>query len=580
MRQFVVATMFVVSACEAKLEFVAPPPLPVQPEPNEPDGCDASESARPAVRRLTSAEVRQTLQGVLGSRFDAYATRLFALNALEADPLMTYVAAYGEPHTESQVQGLIETGYELARAIAESPGDTALVFDSCLKTSTGHQSRTCWERGFDKGVRKLWRRNPTAAERDHLFAIAAAQPSGKQAVMEVLLSVLLAPDFAFHIEEGDSGRITDEQLAARIAYATTGAGPDDTLVTLAHQGALSDLAVVREQTERLLATGPGRDNLELFVNEWLKLDEVMLPHPRTGRYEPNAIGRTQPAQGGIGDMGASYYNAELLNFFNYVVWNTGGDFATLMTAPIAFPAKSGTGNKYFLSGAQMIYETSGYAETQTRDALTSFEAKGNPGLLFRAALLTTETVATQPIRRGVRLMNRFLCRQLPSPGLDIVIARNEQQPLDPMVLANHQIVTEMTSSTACVSCHAIINPAGFIFEAFDIVGRRTSHESVRNAETQVLKTHPLPSAPHHIEIERGQTSALSTPDELATAVANSALARECMATYFFHHQHRRAPTEAERCTVRRVAQSMRNGRPLKEAFVDLIANDEIFWRRP
>jgi Protein of unknown function (DUF1588)/Protein of unknown function (DUF1592) len=544
MRHAVLA-LTLVAGCQANLDGPAGPR-------ESPDGggslVDAQEPVatilggdQPGVRRLTAHEIHRVFEDWLVN-YPRYRDRLGVFSNLVGEAEMHDVAAYPELHNEVQVLGWLYT----ADAVADVVSTQDLVsLDRCLAMPGGFQDRACWDRVYDGAFRRLWRRPLGDEERERLFQLSSSAATAQVSVYETLMQVLLSPNFVFHLEEGrldgeaERVRLTDHEVAARISFATTGSYPDDELAALADSGRLGELDTIRAQVERLIATEAGRAELRLFVEEWLALDEILIPDAFVGRDEPEAVGRTQPTGGGYGDVSGEALAGELLHFFDYVVWDRGGDFPLLMTDKHAFPFETGTGVRFFESALQFSYETTGYAE-QSDTVRVPFETAHNPGLAFRSALLTSDSLTTQPIRRGVRILRRFLCQDLPSPGQDIVIARNELEPLDPLVLPNHEIVARMTAESRCQGCHTLINPVGFAFEHYDIVGRYRDAEDVRDRVTKNrVATHPVPEGPFRVEVDPALPNTFSSDEELARALGDSGVVRECMLRFHFRHVRRR-----------------------------------------
>jgi hypothetical protein len=96
------------------------------------------------------------------------------------------------------------------------------------------------------------------------------------------------------------------------------------------------------------------------------------------------------------------------------------------------------------------------------------------GLLSHPYLLAAfaYTEATSPIHRGVFISRSLLGRALKPPPVAV-------SPLSPDVhkdLTTRERVALQTNSTACMSCHAMINPLGFTLEHYDAIGRYRAEE--------------------------------------------------------------------------------------------------------
>src|SRR5205823_4456049 len=100
-----------------------------------------------------------------------------------------------------------------------------------------------------------------------------------------------SPNFLFKIESspssvapGQSYRLSDLALAARLSYFLWGTYPDEELMTVAGQGRLSDPAELEKQVRRLLADNRSIWLSEKFAYEWLHLGDLLKLEPDPGYY--------------------------------------------------------------------------------------------------------------------------------------------------------------------------------------------------------------------------------------------------------------------------------------------------------
>src|SRR5690606_2726885 len=96
-------------------------------------------------------------------------------------------------------------------------------------------------------------------------------------------------------------------------------------------------------------------------------------------------------------------------------------------------------------------------------SLVEFEPGARAGLLTQLGFLTTHayTTDTSPIHRGVFVLRRILCENIPDPpgGIDLTLP----ETTDEIVTTRDQVEAH-TSAAACANCHSMINPIGFAFE--------------------------------------------------------------------------------------------------------------------
>ena len=95
-------------------------------------------------------------------------------------------------------------------------------------------------------------------------------------------AVLSSPGFLF-VEE-TPGKLSQRELATRLALFLWNSAPDARLRELAERGALDDPAVLRAETERMLDDPKSRRFVEAFTDYWLDLREIDDNSPSTTLY--------------------------------------------------------------------------------------------------------------------------------------------------------------------------------------------------------------------------------------------------------------------------------------------------------
>jgi len=93
---------------------------------------------------------------------------------------------------------------------------------------------------------------------------------------------MCSPKFLFLHEQ--PGALDDHALANRLSYGLWSTAPDAELTTLAAQKKLRDPAVLRAQTERLLASPKARRFTQNLLGNWLNLRDIDFTQPDTKLY--------------------------------------------------------------------------------------------------------------------------------------------------------------------------------------------------------------------------------------------------------------------------------------------------------
>tara|TARA_R110002072_G_scaffold302999_4_gene491157 strand:+ start:8108 stop:10684 length:2577 start_codon:yes stop_codon:yes gene_type:complete len=122
---------------------------------------------------------------------------------------------------------------------------------------------------------------PDSAFLDRLVLRYAANRTKGQSRTEALLGplsiVLASPSFLYMVESTgneSSPSLTDRELAVRLSYFLWSAPPDEDLLSLANSGKLSDPAVLKSQTSRLLGDQRVDRFVRGFVHQWLEMERL------------------------------------------------------------------------------------------------------------------------------------------------------------------------------------------------------------------------------------------------------------------------------------------------------------------
>ena len=339
-------------------------------------------------------------------------------------------------------------------------------------------------------ARRAFRRPVTDADLSPIVALATDVfhdgQSFEAALRAGYRAILCSPRF-FYLTESP-GPLDDHAKAARLSYFLTGGPPDAALTALADADRLGDPAVIKAETDRLLADDGTRRFADDFAAEWLDLDQIDFTEPdrkfhrefdgvvkhsmlaETQAVLQNALDHDQP----VTELFASdstYLNSRLARY--YAVDGVTGDELRRVT----LPAESHRG-----------------------------------GLLTQGAILkiTANGSATSPIVRGAWVAERLLGVEIPPPpsGVPAIEPDIRGATTIRQQLAKHR------ADTACASCHRLMDPVGFALENFDPAGQWRKNYRIIDATG---KRHSPP-------IDAGDSLADGTPfsgiDEFKAVVAS------------------------------------------------------------
>ena len=305
-------------------------------------------------------------------------------------------------------------------------------------------------------IDRAFRRPATQDEVEH-YASLVRERLAKGECLEVAFNaahraVLCSPEFLFIIEHGP--KLTSHELAARLSYFLWRTAPDDRLRQLADSGELSQPAVLRQETARLIESPRFSAFVNDFLAQWLNLREMDATTPDRDLFPEYFEGIHDGRQDVL--LHASLLR-ETRDFFRDLVQRDLGA-AMLVSARHAF-LNQRLAEHYDLppvSGAGL-----------RRVDLPADSVRG--GLLTQASILkvTANGANTSPVLRGAWLLERIAGTPVPPPPPNAGGIEPDTRGATTIreQLAKHQSVA------SCAGCHRRIDPPGFALEAFDPIGR-------------------------------------------------------------------------------------------------------------
>jgi hypothetical protein len=388
--------------------------------------CEALPAPRAPLRRLTRFEYHNTVRDLFG----------VTSNAMEVLPGEEAGSGFGNDADALSASRILIDGYlAVARQVSQQATTDAAAVERVTGCSPAQGEAECKQSFLDSYLSRAFRRPVDASE---LTSYAAMFDQGQMlggdfasGVRAVIERSLQAPQFLYKVEVGESvdparalGRPTGYEMATRLSYLLWSSAPDAELLDAAKQGLLDTKEGVREQAERMLGNEKAKASLRYFHAQLFGtggLDYL----ERDAEYHPTF-------RSGMGKL----FREETEHFLDYVIFEGGGDLATVFTAPYTF-----------VNGP--LAEFYGIAGVTHASILT----------------LTTPGNRTDPVVRGKWLLTKTLCGVVPDPPKDVPLLP-EPEPGQPVRerLARHQ------ADPACRDCHTLMDPLGLPFENFDGVG--------------------------------------------------------------------------------------------------------------
>jgi hypothetical protein len=235
-----------------------------------------------------------------------------------------------------------------------------------------------------------------------------------------------------------------------------------------------------------------------------------------------------------------------------VIFRRGGDVRGLFSTP----------RGYVNRGLADLYGVEAPGATGNAFVPVEFGPEDHrAGILTSSAFLTMNAhqSETSPTLRGKYILERVLCQNVPPPPGDVDIDL-EPRPEDPPTLRER--LEQHREDPACASCHAYIDPPGFLFEHYDSVGRYR----------EAVDGYPVDST--------GDLNGIPLDDaiDLAAELVNNPQVGRCVIKQLYRHASGRLDTIEELSVLMALdAEMNRAGFDFKALIVALV-NSEGFRR--
>ncbi len=309
--------------------------------------------------------------------------------------------------------------------------------------------------------RRAYRRPGTPADVEPLIELVrqaeAAGDSFEEGVRLAVQAVLLSPNFLFRIErdpvgDADVRSLNDHELASRLSYFLWADMPDERLFRLADEGRLTDEAVLREETLRMLADPKARSLVTDFAAQWLQLRGLDRAKPDPERFST------------IDDELLDAMRTETDLFLEAMV-REDLSVLELLDAPFTF-VNGPLARHYGIPGID--------GEAFQRVTL---DGSQRGGLLSHASILTVSSYPTRtsPVLRGKWVLENLLGAPPPDPPVDVPALEDAAGNLGGTVTLREQMEAHRTNPS-CSVCHNQIDPIGFGLEKYDATGAWRTHE--------------------------------------------------------------------------------------------------------
>ncbi len=260
----------------------------------------------------------------------------------------------------------------------------------------------------------------------------------------------------------EPGRADDQYaIASRLSHFLTNTRPDVQLMRQAREGQLRDRDVLRDETNRLIASEDFERFVHNFTDYWLNLRHVHRDEPDVRLYPEYRFDAYL----------VESMERETRAFFSAMV-RENLPISTLILADFVL-ANDRLARHYQLPPIP--------GSALRKVALSADSPYG--GLLTQAAILkvTANGTSTSPVVRGAWIMDRLIGQPPPPPPPSVPAVEPDIRSATTI----RELLALHAQSESCAGCHARFDPVGLALENFDILGGwRTRYRGLAAGETR------------------------------------------------------------------------------------------------
>ena len=316
--------------------------------------------------------------------------------------------------------------------------------------------KACVNEIISRLARRAYRRPVSETEVNELarfFDLAVKEGlTPEQGIQLSIQAMLVSPNFLFRIERDPNPtdpeahhKISDIELASRLSYFIWNSMPDETLLSLAEAGKLSEPATLKAQVDRLLADDRAASFAESFAGQWLEIRALSSVNPDPEKF-PSWKPELRDAM-----------KTETTLFFNAILTEN-RPMSDFLNADFTF-----------LNGLlAKHYGIEGVEGPDFRRVELDTAQRG--GILSQASVLTVTSYPTRtsPVIRGKYVLNNILGTPPPPPPPNV-------PALDETSVGQNASLREQMEAhradPACATCHTRMDALGFGLENYDAIGK-------------------------------------------------------------------------------------------------------------
>ena len=455
------------------------------------------------LRRISSLEYKNAVRDLFGQTADLTAASGFPSD----EKIGSFIANVKTPLSVTNNEGYLSA----AETVSTGFVSRFATASGCTGTDT-----TCAQAYLMKIARRAFHGTLDADAQTALLTLYAnvrQMVDANGAVEAVVRSILLSPRFLFMIENGtagtDAATLSPPEIAGRLAAFIWRSVPDQPLLDLADSGGLATSAQIMQRADMMLSDPRGQAMLDDFVLQWLEIADISRISRDDATFTPalrDAMAR------------------EITLVFENAVANNATTFGQLLTSNMSFV------NRDLASLYGATAPATDFASTALPD--------NRRGILTRAAFLSVNAHPQTPsqVLRGKAVREQLLCDPIPAPpsGVERNVPVGSNQ-------TTQEAVDAHTSNPKCSGCHQWLDPIGYAFNAYDMIGRYRDTENGKavNVAGQIVKG-PLSPV----------TGSFTGPYELQQLLSTTEYVQQCFAVQASRFALGRDEAAADSCSLK------------------------------
>ena len=267
--------------------------------------------------------------------------------------------------------------------------------------------------------------------------------SFNDAMISGYTAVLASPGFVYLNER--PGRLDDCALATRLSLFLWNSLPDAELRARATKGELNQPAVLKAETERMLADPRARRFIDAFLDYWIDLRKMEDSTPSSSLYNDYYLD----------DSLTEAMTAESQLYFEEMLRRN-------------LPVRDVVDSRFTYLNERLArhYGVPGVEGVQMRRVDLPVDSPRG-GFMTQGSVLkvTANGTTTSPVLRGKWIMERILGFEIPPPPPVPAV-----EPDIRGAVTIRQQLEKHRANASCATCHSKMDPPGFALESFDVMG--------------------------------------------------------------------------------------------------------------